>query len=100
MCYCQTNLLFVVLLSSVVKDNRRLLDALFRFACCGAAELLGVTIKLRHYSFQIMWHCANRRSELSVDDAVKTVQGSKRLYTFVVLNITFCSLSCRWEKIR
>jgi hypothetical protein len=35
------------------------------------SSCLGVTIKLRHFSSQIMWHGANRSSELSVDDAVK-----------------------------
>ena len=43
MCY----LLFVILLPSVVKDDRRLLVALFRFACCGAAELFGCYHKVR-----------------------------------------------------
>jgi hypothetical protein len=41
---------------------------------------LGVTMKLRHCSFQIMWHCANRSPERSVDDAVKQSKEAKDLH--------------------
>lgn len=52
----------VILLSSVVTDDRRLFDALFRFACCGAAELFGCDHKVKTLFFSN--NVALRKSEV------------------------------------